>query len=199
MNWILKFCRCFRNSVAASLGTGYDFYHPPRRNKLMITPVHRFQTVDCRNVSRPNVHRPNVHRSNHHQGKQTISSLTLYHNMQLIELFFFCLHLYLIFAKQRTSSYISCTSWNSHTCWSEHIVRWTSWLFRYSAIVCDFLFTKIKKLFGLEIDSTKTNNSNAFVASHICQLNWNREHWAWTRFVRQMKYWLMTGQHYQRM
>lgn len=54
-------------SVAASLsGSGYDFYHPPRRNKSMITPVHRFQTVDCRNVNRPNVHRPNVHRSNHH-------------------------------------------------------------------------------------------------------------------------------------
>lgn len=68
-------------SVAASLGTGYDFYHPPRRNKSMITPVHRFQTVDCRNVSRPNVHRPNVHRSNHHhQGKQTTYKHTLTHN-----------------------------------------------------------------------------------------------------------------------
>lgn len=39
----------------------------------MLTPVHRFQAVDCRNVNRPNVHRPNVHRSNHHhQGNETL-------------------------------------------------------------------------------------------------------------------------------
>lgn len=32
----------------------------------MITPVHRFQNENCRNVNRPNVHRPQVHRSSHH-------------------------------------------------------------------------------------------------------------------------------------
>lgn len=84
-------------SVAASLsGSGYDFYHPPRRNKSMITPVHRFQTVDCRNVNRPNVHRPNVHRSNHHhhhhlQGKGLHSTKpTIGLNYQYVFLLNFC-------------------------------------------------------------------------------------------------------------
>lgn len=62
------FGRARAGFVAASLsGTGYDFYHPPRRNKSMVTPVHRFQSVDFRNANRPNVHRPSqVHRSSHH-------------------------------------------------------------------------------------------------------------------------------------
>lgn len=45
----------------------------------MVTPIHRFQSADCRNANRPNVHRPSqLHRSSHHhnnhhhyhQGKQ---------------------------------------------------------------------------------------------------------------------------------
>lgn len=35
--------------------------------------------------------------------------------------------------------------------------------------------------------------------SRICQSNWNREHWVWTRFVQQMKFWLMIELRFQQM
>ncbi|XP_055313607.1 uncharacterized protein LOC129574947 isoform X2 [Sitodiplosis mosellana] len=66
----------------ARAGFGYDFYHPPRRNKSMLTPVHRFPNVDCRNVNRPNVHRPNVHRSNHHQEHHQHHTSRAHHEIQ---------------------------------------------------------------------------------------------------------------------
>ncbi|XP_031622211.1 uncharacterized protein LOC116340114 [Contarinia nasturtii] len=78
------FGRARAGFVAASLsGSGYDFYHPPRRNKSMLTPVHRFPNTECRNVNRPNVHRPNVHRSNiHHQEHHQHHTSRAHHEIQ---------------------------------------------------------------------------------------------------------------------
>lgn len=81
----------------------------------MITPVHRFQTVDCRNVGRPNVHRPNVHRSNHHQGKQTISSLTCFTTFSQYANVFFLYAWCLISAKIKEHHHTSRAHHEIHT------------------------------------------------------------------------------------
>lgn len=64
-------CGFGRARVAASLsGTGFDFGHPPRRigGKSLVTPIHRFQPVDCR----PYLNRPNHH--SHHPNSNSNSS-----------------------------------------------------------------------------------------------------------------------------